>query len=104
MSTEHTPGPWRVSVNGNDVENAEGAGVCALYADETEAANARLIAAAPKMFDQLVYVHAFLEGYSESESPGALRLSKTIGCVLAEAKPELYGNYLESDETTKGTK
>lgn len=49
MSTEHTPGPWRVSADGNDVENVSGAGVCTMYADETEQANARLIAAAPDL-------------------------------------------------------
>ena len=47
--SQHTPGPWEVSKDGNDVENAEGAGVCALYADKTADANAALIAAAPEL-------------------------------------------------------
>jgi len=49
--TKFTPGPWRASKDGFDVENVVGAGVCALYADETCEANARLIAAAPEMYE-----------------------------------------------------
>jgi hypothetical protein len=53
---KHTPGPWRISADGNDVENDEGAGVCALYADETADANAALIAAAPELLEALAYL------------------------------------------------
>ena len=51
--SKHTPGPWKVSSSGNDIENAYGAGVCALYADESSEANARLIAAAPELLEAL---------------------------------------------------
>lgn len=60
MTTPATPGPWKV--NGDDVENAEGAGVCAMYADETADANARLIAAAPEMRDILAWLTTPVSG------------------------------------------
>lgn len=50
---QHTPGPWHINRDGNDVENVNDAGVCAMYADETSEANARLIAAAPEMLEAL---------------------------------------------------
>ena len=51
--SKHTPGPWKLSRDGNDIENADGAGVCAMYADETAPANAALIAAAPDLLEAL---------------------------------------------------
>ena len=49
--SSHTEGPWKVSETGSDVEqDSEAAfGICALYADESSSANARLIAAAPEL-------------------------------------------------------
>lgn len=48
---KYTPGPWKVSKDGCDIDNVGGAGVCTLYADETSDANARLIAAAPDLLE-----------------------------------------------------
>jgi hypothetical protein len=60
-----TEGPWHVSADGCDVENAEGAGVCTMYADETAEANAALIASAPILYKSL----RFLVDAAETE-PG----------------------------------
>jgi len=49
----YTPGPWTISEDGTDVNNVEGAGVCAIYADESSEANARLIAASPDLLEAL---------------------------------------------------
>ncbi len=51
--SNHTKGPWRVSESGNDVEqdSEAGFGICAMYADESSSANARLIAAAPELLE-----------------------------------------------------
>ena len=46
---KHTPGPWKISADGNDIENVYGAVVYFRYADETAEANARLMAAAPEL-------------------------------------------------------
>ena len=117
MST-HTRGPWKSACGvAKTVAEAQANHNCILagyYSDveiaeiyETEIdgeqhANARLIAASPEMCDQLEYAITFLEGYTESESPGAKRLVKTIGAVLAKVKPKLYGNYLKSAKAKGG--
>lgn len=51
----HTPGPWAVFKNGNVIDST-GTGVAAVYrgAVGLQAANARLIAAAPDMLDALI--------------------------------------------------
>ena len=54
--TDHIQGPWHISTNGSDVENIESAGVCAMYADETSEAKARLIAASPDLLDALDWI------------------------------------------------
>ena len=53
----HTPGPWKVSKNGNDIEmaNSDNAGIATLYAisELQDKANAKLIAASPEMLEAL---------------------------------------------------
>lgn len=72
MST-HTPGPWRVDQPGREcgVEGARGEPVCAMLFNasngvplEASKANARLIAAAPELFDALCKMQvAFRQAY-----------------------------------------
>ena len=66
---KHTIGPWKISKDKNDIENAMGTGVCALYADETAEANARLIAAAP---DLLKALKMFVEEVQEDNQDASL--------------------------------
>lgn len=82
----HTPGPWSVSCSGNDVENVSGAGVCALYADETAEANARLIAAAP---DLLAAAEAMLRSIDEGPAfgNGEIEIDK-LRVAVAKARGE----------------
>lgn len=63
MSTKHTLGPWRFDP---DNHNVYGGGLLAqvfghLHNGEREA-NARLIAAAPDMLDELKAIHSNLHG------------------------------------------
>ena len=59
--TGFTPGPWHISADNNDVENVNDAGVCALYADESSQANAKLIAAAPELLTECKRLRADLD-------------------------------------------
>ncbi len=87
---QHTPAPWHVSADGNDVENVNGAGVCSLYADETADANGRLIAAAPAMLARLWtvlrYVEA-LEAEKGKHAGSAAALANLIRESISEASP-----------------
>ena len=52
MTTTHTPGPWATYINGGKdgwIANAEGDLIACAVRDDTMAANARLIAAAPDL-------------------------------------------------------
>jgi hypothetical protein len=56
---KHTPGPWKTSNDGCDIEAIYGPnkedvlGICSMYADESSEANAALIAAAPELLEAL---------------------------------------------------
>lgn len=49
MSEKHSPGPWRVSVDGIYVEDAEGNDIACMSDRAEYDVDARLIAAAPEM-------------------------------------------------------
>lgn len=76
--SKHTAGPWRVdknsasAVNANEKRVAEtnpGCDCCAdLRISKEQKANARLIAAAPEMYEELKRLHA--EGDCGHETPG----------------------------------
>lgn len=87
---KHTPGPWtnsppRVSLDGDCfVYGPEGLaiarvyGVCPRDTDAREA-NARLIAAAPELYEALKYTHEFMRGAFVGPFPG-------IEAALAKAE------------------
>lgn len=53
---KHTPGPWKIThtaLNGYRVSDSTGWGVAVVLKDTNDDANARLIAAAPDMFELL---------------------------------------------------
>ena len=64
MSAKHTPGPWKFTALGRIVADSAGQVVCrpAAYANnaERQVANARLIAAAPELLDELIEQDKFL--------------------------------------------
>ena len=67
MTTQPTPGPWKIDEGDSSyVVNAEGVAIAEVsnpaWPRETEEANARLIAAAPKMLDVLRLVVAWGPG------------------------------------------
>ena len=54
--SKYTPGPWKTThseVNGYRVSDSTGWGVAVVLKDTNDEANARLIAAAPQMFEAL---------------------------------------------------
>lgn len=67
MNTTHTPGPWQwTSVAGgwDGVIGPSGLAICKLVENNPE--NARLIAAAPEMFDELRLVRGYLDAVREN--------------------------------------
>lgn len=58
METQHSPGPWLTKEGQVYAENGDGRTItlCITYNDE-DAANARLIAAAPTMYEALLFAH-----------------------------------------------
>jgi hypothetical protein len=52
---------WKVSQDGNDIEDANGCGICALYADESAEDNAALIVKAVNCHDGLLEALKTLE-------------------------------------------
>ena len=84
---KHTPGPWHISKDGNDVENVMDAGVCAMYADETATANAHLMAAAPDLLaalDSLLSLGAS-EGFGQWEEWEEVKVARA---AIAKAEPK----------------
>lgn len=80
MSKNHTPGPWEVFDGGEHLTISPtwgGFTICRmheLYNDETIAANARLIAAAPEMLELLTEVRNSLRAASSDLFPVRLGL------------------------------
>ena len=111
MSTQHTPGPWHVWSAGNiqtlDGEQlgivrgiqVAGAGP-AVWAeqdanDRRDAANARLMAAAPTLLAIVEFLHEWVEADADAVSLGALfgdtddvSLSRAIRDAIAAATSE----------------
>jgi len=93
MSAKHTPGPWRVF--GYDIGTSPDetlAVVCAMD-DNTDDANARLIAAAPEMLKMLEVACDCLEAWMEMADPDYVRepddeVLAAIAAVIARAKGE----------------
>lgn len=56
---KHTPGPWQISVTSDDGDyifygvEADGVAIADVYRGEKHEANARLIAAAPEMYEAM---------------------------------------------------
>ena len=77
---EYTPGPWRVS--GKSTINGPRGWVASVSMAD-RAANARLIAAAPELFEQLVWAETvlkcFIEGSAQLESLRAAIAKATDG-------------------------
>lgn len=85
----HTPGPWRLCYDGQ-IDGPDGKRICAFDWDSykefnasNNAANARLIAAAPELLELLKGVAAIahsggLAGMSESEALAAIRKATLV--------------------------
>lgn len=74
--SKHTPGPWKTThseVGGYRVSDSTGWGVAVVLKDTNDEANARLMAAAPQMFEALetadALIHRLLMGadYAQKE-------------------------------------
>lgn len=93
MKAQHTPGPWRVNakVKTSVEQTSAGQGInliahtedCdGIRKREEDYANARLIAAAPEMFEALQIAHAMLRR-PEAER-GESRVSNMINDLIAK--------------------
>ena len=92
---EYTPGPWAKGIRSNQVAIAGGCGEWiallpngrregfGVVSDDEIIANARLIAAAPELFEQLVWAETvlkcFIEGSAQLESLRAAIAKATDG-------------------------
>jgi hypothetical protein len=93
MNTKHTPGPW--ATGGYDIKAEDGRALIAtvirryqnrsaLDPDDEGAANARLIAAAPEMFDALSEVEWIFDGEEDiTNNGGPNNAMKALAVVRA---------------------
>jgi len=97
MSTQHTPGPWYLSDREIRTE-ANYQAICEIYKggppnpdDATAQANARLIAAAPAMFDALAYVVNWHREHDSGEGE-LFGLDYVTDCIsaLRQVDPEWH--------------
>lgn len=86
MSAQHTPGPWElIHFGGPQIgHKATGEAVCTMWGDENDPAdqfhaNARLIAAAPQLYEALI---AVLEGVHGARADEDLDCSTDAGGYL----------------------
>jgi hypothetical protein len=96
-TTQHTPGPWQISADGQRVLDSDGEGVLATVygaacADQDGAANARLIAAAPDLLAALQnaanVLAALATGQLKSVRPDSPALAKArVAISKAEGNP-----------------
>ena len=99
METKHTPGPWALDWNVAriDVFSADAATLVATVRrstlsqaiDEAARANARLIAAAPGLYDALREVFEYLDAIPESAVGGdddAVWLARKARAAIAKAE------------------
>lgn len=83
-TTTHTPGPWATYINGGKdgwIANAEGDLIACAVRDDTMAANARLIAAAPDLL-------AALQGLVGNKPRGPYKDINAALDAIAKAKGE----------------
>lgn len=73
MSAQHTPGPWElIHFGGPQIgHKATGEAVCTMWGDENDPAdqfhaNARLIAAAPELYDALIFASPIVREAQEA--------------------------------------
>jgi len=76
--SQHTPGPWTVR-KGAIVQVMASVGPVAQVYNRDE--NARLIAAAPRLYEEVVQAHKTLCGCSSGENCGAPSLFEAMGLV-----------------------
>jgi hypothetical protein len=79
---KHTPGPWSVQYNDGMSADIVGAHerVAITYATENQSHNARLIAAAPEMYEALqAIIAAKEEGFPEALQMGRTAIAKAEG-------------------------
>lgn len=93
MTTQHTPGPWHTA--GRVVRDAYGNKVTEVatarhIVEGTPEANARLIAAAPRMSDALKRAAHILAELPD-QSPHLLAIRTEIVACIKQATPEHYG-------------
>lgn len=98
MTTQHTPGPWYRSPNGDYITDSNNCYVAQVtgaseLAKPTAHANARLIAAAPEMLDALKALTLVVE------TLGHLGLAKE--CSYDLIKNAEYGRYVIAKATGK---
>ena len=85
MKATHTPGPWKVSENGCDIETAHKdspTGICTMFAYEKSDADAAIIAAAPELLEALEALTKWVT-MNTGAIPGELLNANTI---IAKAK------------------
>ena len=91
---QHTPGPWETFLNDTQVGTADTAeGIAALWRDgDEQKANARLIAAAPELLDELERIlkiadHAYSDPSLRADGARALkRIADAAEKALTKAR------------------
>ena len=99
-AVKHTPGPWLYTQSGKccySIIKPDGHTIVHLTALENSTAaskleaNARLIAAAPRMSEALKRAAFLLAEIDQANSPQVLALRNEIIACIKEATPEHYG-------------
>jgi len=90
MEKKHTPGPWKLSVDGCNAENnranvVEGANGSLIVYGNANDSDARLIAAAPDLLEALQELWDIHKGY-EINSERAARINAAIAKATGETK------------------
>lgn len=91
----HTPGPWRVALDGSVIKAGKSRSVAGTYGgnhkeDQEAFANARLIAAAPDMLEALEMARSDIHSDCPAmiDIPDCVNLCVTITAIIAKAKGE----------------
>jgi hypothetical protein len=90
MATKHTPGPWEIETVGDErqiaaFESNGNRSLCIRVQSHNTEADARLIAAAPRMFSALKCLLDFIRVDNLKMHPDALQIALT---AIAAAKGE----------------
>ncbi len=90
MNEKHTKGPWKVldfrtsdNLTAYLLENTMGAE----YGEE-QAANTRLISAAPELLEALISALPAIEEGEQFEKPNGKKLSTTVRALIRRVSPE----------------